>query len=68
MEDLELDIITWFSERQVSFKPKHFVIAKTAGATDHSINLGFGGSARFSFGPPFWSSWKLGTVFLHTAL
>lgn len=30
MADLELDILTWFSERQLSFKPKHFTVAKTA--------------------------------------
>lgn len=29
MIDLELDVITWFSERQLTHKPKHFVIAKT---------------------------------------
>lgn len=29
MTDLELDVLTWFSERQLSYKPKHFVITKT---------------------------------------
>jgi len=29
MTDLELDTLTWFSERQLSFKPKHFVVTKT---------------------------------------
>lgn len=29
MTELHLDIMTWFGERQLSFKPKHFVVAKT---------------------------------------
>jgi hypothetical protein len=29
MIDLKLDEITWFSERQLSYKPRHFIIAKT---------------------------------------
>jgi hypothetical protein len=29
MTDLEIQPFTWFSEREVRFKPKHFVITKT---------------------------------------
>lgn len=34
MTDLELDVITWFTERQLSYKPKHFVVVKTPVTTD----------------------------------
>lgn len=29
MTEIELDVLTWFSERQMSFKPKHFIVVKT---------------------------------------
>lgn len=35
MTDLELDVITWFTERQLSYKPKHFVVAKTPTTTEN---------------------------------
>lgn len=29
MTDLEIHPLTWFREREVKFKPKHFIITKT---------------------------------------
>jgi hypothetical protein len=29
MTDLEIHPFTWFSEREIKFKPKHFIITKT---------------------------------------
>ena len=29
MTDLELDVMTWFSERQLSHRPNHFIVTKT---------------------------------------
>lgn len=47
--NLELDVITWFSERQLSFKPKHFIVAKTP-LTEESKNWIFDKlRGRFSF-------------------
>jgi len=34
MSDYELDILSWFTERQLSYKPKHFVIVKTPLTTE----------------------------------
>lgn len=30
MTELELDPFTWFAERELRYKPKHFVVASTA--------------------------------------
>lgn len=30
MTELELDPFTWFAERELQYKPKHFVVARTA--------------------------------------
>lgn len=29
MTDLELDVTTWFTERQLQYKPNHFIMAQT---------------------------------------
>ena len=29
MTELELDPMTWFAERELSYKPRHFIVART---------------------------------------